>query len=472
MTIKTGLFALAFISCRASAGAVEAEKNEINITVYNQNTALVRDQRSVQLKGGVETLRFSDIASSIEPASVRFKTLDAGNPVTVLEQNYEYDLVNSDRLLAKYVDKTLRALTKDDNAYEGALSSFDGAQLVLLKADGQVVMVNRENIRNIEFPRLPEGLITKPTLSWLLQSRRAASHEVEISYLSSSMGWQADYVAAVSEDEKSVGLNGWVTINNNSGASFENAGLKLIAGDVHQAEPDGEMEPQTTMYAAKGLAFGAPEPQFKEKSFFDYHMYTLGGRTTLKNGQSKQIALLEAPRVQAKKLYTYSGALYRWYYHNNWKNQTCNTKINVRLEIKNSKDNGLGVPLPKGKVRVYKADSDKSLEFIGSDAIDHTPKDEKLSLYLGDAFDITGERKITAHTAVSANIYRDTYEITLRNHKKESVKIKIIEKQWGDWQVLEKSAPFIKEDASTLAFEQEVPAGGSAVISYTAEYRF
>ena len=360
MTIKTGLIAQVTLLCWAAcAAAVEAEKKEINITVYNQNTALVRDQRSVQLKGGVETLRFSDIASSIEPASVRFKSLIPAEPVTVLEQNYEYDLVNSERLLAKYIDKNLKALTKDDNAYEGTLSSFDGSQLVILKADGQVVMINRENIRNIEFPRLPEGLITRPTLSWLLQSPRAAAHEVEISYLSSSMGWQADYVAAVSEDEKSVGLNGWVTVSNNSGATFENAGLKLIAGDVHQAEPEGEMEPQT-MYAAKGFAMGTPEPQFKEKSFFDYHMYTLGGRTTLKNGQSKQIALLEAPRIQAKKLYTYTGALYRWYYHNNWKNQTCGTKVNVRLEIKNSKENGLGVPLPKGKVRVYKADSDKS----------------------------------------------------------------------------------------------------------------
>ena len=409
------------------------------------------------------------MAASINPTSVHFKSLTAPTKLNILEQNYEYDLVNSEKLLFRYIDSEIKVITKDDNLYEGLLSSYDRNQLVLVKNKGAVVMVNRENIRNIEFPELPQGLITKPTLVWLLSNQKSGSHDTELNYLTSNMNWHSDYVATISENDEKISLNGWVTIKNNSGAAFKNANIKLIAGDIHRARERDDIQ---TLGGFKALKKGRSEPQFKEKSFFEYHMYTMQRRTTLKNNQTKQIELFSAPEVKVKKVYTYKGAGYNWYYYNNWKNQKCDKKVNVNIEFKNSKENSLGIPLPKGKIKVYKKDTDKSMQFIGEDSIDHTPKNENISLYLGNAFDIVGERKIMNHSVISSKIYRDTYKIELRNHKKTAVTIKVIEKQWGDWSIIKKSHEFKKQDAHTLEFYVKVPADEKRTITYTAEYRF
>ena len=449
----------------------ELQRKEVALTVYNQNFALVRDVRFISLKRGENFVRFSDIALKIDPTSVHFKSLSSPAECSILEQNFEYDLVSANKLLQKYIDNEIKVITKDNNLYHGYLSSYDTNQLVLAKnrEKGPIFMVNRENIRNIEFPQLPEGLITKPTLVWSLINEKRGRHLVEVSYLTDGINWNADYVASISKDEKSISLNGWVTIDNRSGANYEDAQLKLIAGDVRRVTERPKYERERRFRALK-----APMevPQFEEKPFFEYHLYTLQRKTTLKDNQTKQITLFTAPRVSVEKVYTYEGALYRYYYYDRWRRQRCNKKVAVNLDFENSNKNGLGIPLPKGKIRVYKTDVDGTLQFIGEDRIDHTPKDEKVRLFLGNAFDIVGERKITDHRKITTNFYRDSYEITLRNHKDEPVTVKIIERQWGDWEIVEKSHRYEKKDAYTLEFEVTVPKDGEEKVIYTAEYKF
>ena len=462
---------LLWLLCISLTGfAQEMKRKDVSLTVYNQNFALVRDVRSIGLKEGLNEVRFFDIAGRIEPASVHFKSITAPDKCGILEQNFEYDLVSADKLLLKYIDNVISIISQDDVKYTGYLASYDGNQIVLAedKEKGPIFMINRSNIRDIEFPQLPEGLITKPTLVWSLLNNKPGTHDVELSYITGGINWVADYVAAISDDEKSISLTGWVTIDNRSGTEYKNTSLKLIAGDVFRVQKR-DIVPR--VMETKALGAAVPE-QFEERQLFEYHLYELGRKTTLKNNQTKQISLLTAPKVSVNKIYTYSGQLYSWYYYDNWQGLQCNRKVGVNLEFKNSKENGLGIPLPKGTIKVYKADIDKSLQFIGENQIDHTPKDEKISLYLGNAFDIVGERKVTDHKKLAVNLYRDTYEITLRNHKKEQVMVKVIERQWGDWKVVQTSHEYKKEDATTLVFEVNVPANGEIKITYTAEYKF
>lgn len=465
-----GLVIVYLLGILLTGEAQEMKRKDVSLTVYNQNFALVKDIRSINMKSGINEIRFFDIAARIEPASVHFKSITAPDKCGILEQNFEYDLVSADKLLSKYIDKEINVISKDDVKYTGYLASYDGSQIVLAedKEKGPIFMINRANVRDIEFPQLPEGLITKPTLVWTILNNKAGIHNVEVSYITGGINWVADYVAAVSEDERKISLTGWVTIDNRSGTNYENASLKLVAGDVFRVQKREVIADRMEM---KALAAAVPE-QFEERQLFEYHLYELQRKTTLKNNQTKQISLLTAPEVSVNKVYTYKGALYNWYYYDNWRGLQCNKKVGVNIEFKNSKENGLGIPLPKGTIKVYKADIDKSLQFIGENQIDHTPKDEMISLYLGNAFDIVGERKVTDHKKIAANIYQDSYEIKLRNHKKEPVVVKVIENQWGDWKIVQASCEYKKENANTLVFEVKVPADGETKITYTAEYKF
>ncbi|MCM8788559.1 MAG: hypothetical protein NC907_02085 [Candidatus Omnitrophica bacterium] len=467
--MKKALLRFLCLAICACLQAQEMERKELSLTVYNQNFAIVRDVRTIELKEGLNIVKCFDIAAQIEPESVSFKSLTAPDRCSILEQNFEYDIVNTEKLLKKYIDRKIKLMTKDNNTYSGYLSSYDKDHLVVSEniGNGPVYMITRENIRDIEFPQLPEGLITKPTLVWNISNAKAGKHLVELGYITGGINWQADYVAVVSGDEKNISLNGWVTIDNRSGTGYENAELKLMAGDVrrigeHPVVKRGMME-------AKAMATGA---QFAEKEFFEYHLYTLGRKTNLQNNQTKQIGLFSAPRVGVEKVYIYEGAIYQWYYYDNWQKLECNKNVAVKMELKNTEKNGLGIPLPKGKVRVYKADTDETLQFIGEDLIDHTPKDEKIVLSIGNAFDIKGERKVTEHKKIAANIYRDSYEIKLRNHKKEPIVVKVIEKQFGDWSILQSSHPYEKKDSETIEFNVKVPQNDEIVLTYTSEYKF
>ena len=445
-----------------------AEKN-VELTVYNQNFALIKDQRELELKKGVNKIEFKEVASLIEPTSVHFISLTAPESCFILEQNYEYDLMSSDKLLSKYIYKNITIVTKDAKTYQGVLSSFDGNNIVISGQDGLSMIVRPNNINQITFDKTPEGLITKPTLVWEIENNKEGKHLTELSYLTGGIGWLAEYVTVLDKDDKKVSLDGWVSINNTSGASYKNAKLKLIAGDVKRAQPE-----------INGLAFAGAvreeskaAPQFQEKAFFEYHMYTLQRKATLKDNQTKQISLLSANNIPVEKLFVYDPVDYygwNWYYYDD--NQTTKEqKVKVKIEFTNSKQNNLGMPLPKGKIKVYKKDDDGSLQFVGEDMIDHTPKDEMVRLYLGDAFDVVGERKRVNYRE-SDHWAEETFEISLRNHKESDIKVNVIEHMWRhtNWKIITKSHEFTKKDAQTIEFKVPVVKDTETKVAYTVRY--
>ncbi|MGD0016876.1 MAG: DUF4139 domain-containing protein [Verrucomicrobiia bacterium] len=459
--------------------AAENSEEGVALTIYNQNFGVVRERRNVNVSEKLGTIRFADVAAQIDGTSVSFKSLTDPD-ATVLEQNYEYDLVSADKLLQKYIDKPITVLTKDGSRYSGNLLSFDGNQLVIRQygEKGDLAMVQRgDNVKDIEFSALPEGLITKPTLVWKLTTEKVGNQLVEVAYQTAGINWQSDYNAVLNAQDTALDLSGWVTINNQSGATYKDAKLKLIAGDVRRVQPPQAMVARGM--ARRGMLQGEAENGFAEKSFFEYHLYTLGRSTTVADNQTKQIELLKTADVPVKKVFPYEGApQYRWYgglvTDAGYGSEEGNKKVNVIIELKNSKDNHMGMPLPKGKVRLYKRDpADASLEFIGEDQIDHTPKDETVKLHIGDAFDIVGERKRTDfHVDNAGHIMTESFEIRVRNHKTEPVDVLVKEPlyRWNNWEITQASAKWTKYDSSTIHFPVTVAKDGEQVITYTVRY--
>ncbi len=436
------------------AGATEG----VQLTVYNDNLAVVKDRRRMTIPKGHGAVKFSDVAAQIDATSVHFESLSDPIGTQVLEQNYEYDLVNPTKLLDKYLDKEVMLLTKDQAVYTGTLLSQAEGRVILRDSEGKLqVVTGGENLLKVELAGLPEGLITKPTLVWQTYSANPGEQLCQVTYMTAGVSWKADYVMVVDEKDTEVDLTGWVTLDNQSGATYKDARLKLIAGDVNRAP-----EPRPIMKRMRAdaalMAESAPVPQFEEKAFFEYHLYTLQRPTTVGQAQTKQVQLLSANDVPAKKIFLYDGS-------------RTGKKVEVKMEFKNSKENNMGMPLPRGRVRAFKADSDGSLEFIGEDQIDHTPKDEQLRILLGNAFDIVGERNQLDHKEVSRVVTEDTWEIKLRNHKQEPVTVTISEPQWGDWKVIKSTNQGRKKDARTLEFTVDIPADGEGVITYTVQIR-
>jgi hypothetical protein len=462
---------LMFLLCLVIvSSAFAAEKEGVEVTIYNQNFGLVKDKRMLDFVQGINDIRFTDVAAAIEPTSVHFKSLSNPAGCVIQEQNYEYDLVSADKLLRKYIDKKIKIVTKDDKTYEGTLLSYDGDQVVISAASSLSMVCRKDNIRDISFPELPEGLITKPTLMWQIANNKAGSQLTEVSYLTNSITWSADYVVVVDKDDKNIDLSGWVTIDNRSGATYKDASLKLIAGEVHRA-PREDMRREKRVYAAQALEM-AGAPQFEEKAFFEYHMYTLQRNTTVKDNQTKQIALLSANNVPVKKLFIFDPVdYYGWYWYNYEENQPKQQKVKVKIELVNSKQNNLGMPLPKGKIKVYKQDTDASLQFIGEDAIDHTPKDEKIKLYLGDAFDVVAERKKINYRQ-GERWAEESFEISLRNHKDSPIEVNVVERMWryANWKITAKSHEFTKKDAQAIEFIVPVAKDAETKVTYTVKY--
>ncbi|MCZ7392841.1 MAG: DUF4139 domain-containing protein [Candidatus Methanoperedens sp.] len=435
----------------AKAATPDKTKNEV--TVYNQNLALVKEYRTMDLSSGNNIIKYVDVASQIDPTSVMFNDPKSQNTV-VVEQNYEYDLVSSDQLLDKYLDKEI-TVTSDNESFTGKLLSRSGG--ITLETQKGVVVLN--NVKKIEYPD-SAGLLTKPTLIWQIYTDSSGSREVETTYLTGGMNWKANYIATIDQSDSKANIKGWVTIENNAGTAYPDAKLKLVAGDINRVEV-----PQ--YYYDKGVAaataipapmMGAP-PGFTQEGLFEYHLYTLQRPTTLNNNEIKQISLLSADNVPAKKEYSYDGA-------------RDGEKVRVVLNITNSEENGLGMPLPKGVVRVYKADSDGQLQFLGEDSIDHTPKDEKLRINVGNAFDIVGKRLVTDREGMGAYGNRESYSIELKNHKTEDAKIIVTEQFYGNWQITKASEQYKKKDANTIEFEVNVPKDGTKTINYTVETRY
>ncbi len=432
-----------------------AQGKQVSITVYQNNLGLVRDVREMDLQAGNQEIRFADVASLIDPTSVHFKSLTAPEQVTILEQDYEYDLVSAEKILQKHIDQVVQLFTKEDKIFEGKLLSA-GGNVVLEKKDGGIQSIAMANIQNVDFPKLPAGLITRPTLVWYLSSEKAGKHNMETSYLTDGIGWHAEYVALVNKDETTLDLFAWVSVDNQSGTDYENARLKLIAGDVHRIAPP---PPRYIGYEERAMVKAAPAVQFEEKAFFEYHLYTLQRAATIKNNQIKQLSLFPTATTPVKKIYEYHGS-------------KSEKKVNVKLEFINAEKNGLGLPIPAGKVRVYKSDEDQSQIFLGEDQIDHTPKDEKIRLYVGDAFDVVGERKQISYKQLSGRAREETWEIKLRNHKKDDIEVLVTEHLWGDWEIRESSHTYNKKDANTLEFLISLKKDLEVAVKYTVLYRW
>lgn len=473
MITTLGLMTMGVLAAVAPA----KEKEGVALTIYNQNFGVVRETRQVEVPGKESTVRFTDVAAQIDGTSVHFKSL-TDPAATVLEQNFEYDLVSADKLLEKYIDQQLTVLTKDGSRYSGNLLSFDPGQLVLRQfgEKGDVVMIARgDNVKDIQFGSLPEGLITKPTLVWKLATTKPGKHMVEVAYQTGGMNWQADYNAVLNPTDTALDLSSWVTINNQSGATYKDARLKLIAGDVRLVQ----QLPRPMMRMRAMAAAEMDVAGFEEKAFFEYHLYTLQRLTTLGQNQTKQIELLKTSDVPVKKVFLYCGVpQYRFYGGLNtdagYGSEEGNKKVNVIIEFKNSKENQMGMPLPKGKVRMFKRDeADGTLEFIGEDQIEHTPKDETLRLQVGNAFDIVGERKRTDFKVdTGRKTMTESFEIKVRNHKAEPVEVLVKEPlyRWNNWEITAASHEWKKFDASTIHFPVKVDKDGEQVITYTVRY--
>ena len=444
--------------------------------------AVVKETRSAKLGAGVTDLKFTDVAQFIDPTTVSIVDLTDVN-TAVLEQNFQFDLASPWKILERYVDKEIGYVQEKDGQvvkqWTGKLLSSQQGQLVVQTPEGLRFLSYAD--AGIRLPSLPDGLITKPTLLWKLRSETGGDHKVRTTYQTDGMTWRADYNVVIAADDKSADVGAWVSILNLCGASFKDARLKLIAGDVQRIKPNQWNEYNMAPRAAAKSA-GGGDAGFEEKSFFEYHLYTLPRKTDVLENTTQQLTLFPTARgVATEKVLVYYGLpdAARWGFFPQPRTDRelggqSNPKVDVYVRFKNSKDNKMGMPLPKGKVRVYKQDdADGTLEFIGEDLIDHTPKDETVLVKLGQAFDVVGERTQTDFRVDTARDWMDdTYKITLKNHKDTAVKVIVKENlfRWTNWEITQKSDEFKKIDARTIHFEVEVPANGEKVVTYTAHY--
>ncbi len=434
-----------------------ADQKSIAVTVYNANLGVVKDVREIKIPEGNSRIAITDVAKQIDPTSVHIK-LDG----EVIEQNYQYDLVSLDKILNKYIDKEIQLIGEKNELIEGTLLSNYGGQIVLRKKDGGLIMLPNVNKFRFNVNSLPEGLITKPTLVWLVNSNSAGKQDVEISYQTRGMNWHAEYVAVLNKDDSKLDLNSWVSVENNSGTTYKNAKLKLVAGDVHMVRPS-DRYPRQYNVAMEETKMKSAQPQFKEKEFFEYHIYNLQRPTTLANNETKQISLFEGSGINAVKKYFYRSGGYFGYGGNQ------KGKVSVIVEFENKKENGLGVPMPKGKIRMFKSDGD-NLEFIGEDFIDHTPRNEQVKLKLGEAFDILAEEKQTAHKKITDRVFEDSYEITITNRKKENVTVEVERYLGFNWEILKSSLPFEKKDAKRIVFQVPVKKNDKTKLTFKVRY--
>lgn len=463
LTLMAAPLAAAPRAATAPLAITQAQQREVMVTIYNGNLGLVKDVRDVRLPAGTLETQFMDVAAQIDPTTVHLKSLTDPAGLKILEQNYEYDLLSSGKLLEKYVGKKVRLYTHDGAFHEATLLSTNGP---VYEINGQIHLGHNGRV---VLPALPDNLVSKPTLVWLLRSQAERPQRVEASYLTGGITWKSDYVMVINPADTRADLTGWVTIDNKSGATYGNAGLKLVAGDVNRAQ-DRARNVRAMELASKAASPAAVRGDFASEGFFEYHLYTLDGRTTIKDNQTKQLSLMSASDVAIDKQLIYYGA--EEYYRTAWGMPVSKQKVAVYFDVKNSKDNRLGLPLPKGRVRVYKADRSGSQQLIGEDWIEHTPKDEKVRIKMGDAFDVVADRTQKDWKKLGGNLYETEWEISLRNHKAEPQTVTVMEPVPGDWQVLSSTHKAEKVEAHTLRFDVPVPKEGAATVTYRVRMRF
>jgi hypothetical protein len=449
----------------------EKDQVDLAVTVYNSNLALVRDVRQIHLSAGVFALHFEDVAASINPATVHFRSLSEPSKLSVVEQNYEYDLLEPSKLLQKYVGHEVTLVRAEKDA--GSTRWVETKALLLSDNNGPVWKIGDEIVTGMSadsyrFPDLPGNLYSRPTLVWSLDNRGADAQKVEASYLTENMSWKADYVLTVTRDEKAADLDGWVTLTNNSGVAYGNAKLQLVAGEIHQVAPLKALE-------SGGRAvrtMNAPAaPQFTQEGFSEYHLYSLERRTSIQNNESKQISLLSGTGVPVEKYLTVEGQAF--YYRNpQGIGNAIPEPVKVYYRFKNEEKGGLGMALPAGTVRVYQADSKGGVQFVGEDNIQHTPKDETLKIYIGNAFDVVCERQQTDYKKLASNQFEMEYAITLRNHKDGPVTVEVREPVGGDWEVVNSNFKPVKLDATTIGFQVPVEKDGAATLTYRVRVKW
>lgn len=449
------------IHVRSTAQARDA----VSITVYNQNFGLVREIRTLDLEGGVVSVEYADVASGIQPETVHIRPLGR-SPLTVLEQNYQFDLLNPQKLLEKYVGRTVNVYranprTGADEMVEAEVLSVNGGPI--LRVDGEITF---NYPGRFGFPELPDNLIAEPTLLWRLDAT-GGTQQVEVSYLTNSVNWSADYVMVLGEDDDEAALTGWVTLTNQSGATYENATLQLVAGDVRRVSGNRHEIRTGRMI---DVANAAESNGFTEDAFFEYHLYTLGRPADLMNNEQKQVTLLESDGFSVAKKLIFRGAGH--YYRGRYGQVASNQKVGVFLDFENSEANGLGMPLPKGTVRVYKRDANGAQQFVGEDLIDHTPRDEELRIKMGEAFDVVGDRRQMDYTVISSCVAESAWRVDLRNHKDEDVEVLLVEPVGGDWEIVSATHAHERRDAWTFTMLPRVEAGGEARVEYRVRARW
>jgi hypothetical protein len=456
----------------AVIAATIKDQTDLAVTVYNSNIALVRDVRQVALPSGILDLHFLDIAATVNPATVHFRSLSEPSRLGILEQNYQFDLLDPTRLLKKYIGRDVTLVrTRMDNGtsrqeeVSARLLAFNEAPVWKI-GDEIVTGMHAEQYR---FPEIPENLHSRPTLVWKVDNSGQRQHRIETSYLATNMSWMADYVLTVARDDAKADLDGWVTVTNTSGTSYTNTKLQLVAGDLHRAENGQALNDAVMAKVAREMA--AAPPAFAREAFSEYHLYALNRKTTLLENETKQIALLGGTGVPVKKLFVVNGQ--NFYYRNRQApGSPLKDQVRVFYKFRNSEAAGLGMPMPAGTVRVYQADSKGGLQFAGEDRIDHTPKDEDLTLQIGTAFDVVAERKQTDWEKVAEGVYEMAFEITLRNHKTTPITVEVNEPIAGDWRMLSATHPHTKTDAWAAQFNVAVAESGESVLRYRVRVRW
>jgi hypothetical protein len=455
------------------AGALSTtveDQADLAVTVYNTDLALVRDIRTLRLPDGTFDLRFEDIAGSVNPATVHVRSLSQPDRLRVLEQNFEYDLLDPDKLLRKYVgrDVTLVRTRQED----GSSRNEEVQARLLAFNEGPVWQIGDEIVTGLRsdylrFPTLPENLYDRPTLIWTLGNSGASDHRVEASYLAGRVSWAADYVLTIARDAATADLDGWVTLTNESGTAFMNASLQLVAGDLNRVVQQSARR----MAQAEALQAVPAAPAFQQEAFADYHLYTLGRRTSIRNHETKQLSLLAGSGIPTIKRFVVEGrqAYYRNAQH---PGSPLRDAVQVQYRLRNDGASGLGTPLPAGIVRVYQADSSGRIQFAGEDRITHTPKDELLTLHVGNAFDVVCERRQTDFERLGDSTYELAFEIVLRNHKPTPIEVELHEPLGGDWRMLESTHEVTRTSAWSAQFTVPVEANGTTQVGYRVRVRW
>jgi len=448
------------------------DQAELAVTVYNSDLALVRDVRNIQIPRGTSDLHFMDIAATVNPATVHFRSLTEPSRVGVLEQNYEYDLLEPDKLLRKYVGREVTLVrtrmegnsTRDEDV-KARLLSYNNAPV--WEINGEIVTGMPAS--HIRFPELPGNLFSHPTLIWTLDNMGGTRHRVEASYLATNLKWNADYVLTVARDDKSADLDGWVTVTNGSGTAFRNTSLQLVAGDLNRVYPAAmraELDDRVMKMAAANAA-----REMAQESFSDYHLYTFGRKTTINNNQTKQVSMLDATGFPVLKRYVVNGQAF--YYRNSYSpGSPIKDVVQVFYQFKNEDKVGLGIPMPAGVVRVYQSDSKGGTQFVGEDRIEHTSTDEALNLKIGNAFDVIAERKQTDFQKISSSVYEMEFQVVLRNHKTTPISVEVNEPIGGTWRMLTSSHQWTKTDAWAAQFNVPVEASGEATLKYRVRVNY